>query len=105
MNAAGAERAVAALAASQHSAFGRHQAALSGMSSKVVAARLRSGVLCEPLPGVLAFTSAPNTWKQRLIIPTLTAPGGVFAACRAAAELHELDGAAWRALELNVLAS
>jgi len=105
MNAAGAERAVAALAASQHSAFRRRQAASLGMSSKVVAARVRSGVLREPLSGVLVFTSAPETWHQQLIIPTLAAPGRAFASCRAAADLHQLDGIGSSALELNVFAS
>jgi very-short-patch-repair endonuclease len=102
MNAAGAERAVAALAASQHSALGRRQAASLGMSAKMVAARLRSGVMREPYPGSLVFAAAPETWRQRLILPTF-ATARPHASCRAAASLHELDGVPPGALELSVL--
>ena len=56
MHAAGAERAVAALAASQHGAFGRRQAASVGFSRKMIATRFGSGVLPRTDPGVLVFT-------------------------------------------------
>jgi very-short-patch-repair endonuclease len=104
MHAAGAERAVAALAASQHSAFGRRQAASLGMSAKMIATRLRSGVLSEPMPGVFVFVAAPKTWRQQLIIPTLAAPGGV-PSFRAAGALHELDGLELGLLDVSVPSS
>jgi hypothetical protein len=105
MDVAGAERAVAALAASQHSAFGRRQAASLGMSAKVIAARIRSGVLSEPIPGVLVFTAAPKTWRQQLVIPTLGARGDGVASFRAAGALHELDGLQPGFLDVSVVSS
>ncbi|HMK10541.1 MAG TPA: hypothetical protein VK461_03115 [Acidimicrobiales bacterium] len=92
MRTASADGAVAALAASQHSAFGRRQAAAIGFSQKMIDARKRAGVLDEPIDGVLVFTSALRTWKQRLIIPTLIRPGGVVVSHSSAARLHGLDG-------------
>jgi hypothetical protein len=105
MDAAGAERAVAALAASQHSAFGRRQAASVGMSAKMIAARIRSGVLSEPIPGVLVFTAAPKTWRQQLVLPTLSASGDAVASFRAAGALHELDGGEPGWLDVSVVPS
>jgi hypothetical protein len=90
MHAASAERAVAALAASQHSAFGRRQAASLGFTPRMIATRLKSGVLAEPISGVLVFTSAPRSWKQQLMVAVI-ATGGV-ASHRAAGAFHRLDG-------------
>ena len=101
MHAAGAERAVAALAASQHGAFGRRQAASVHFSSRMIATRLSSGVLREPISGVLVFTSAPRTWRQDLMVAALSG-GGAIASHRAAAALHGLDGFSERQLEVTV---
>ena len=101
MHAAGAEGAVAALAAPQHGAFGRRQAAPLGFSRRMIATRLKSGVLQEPISGVLVFTSAPRTWRQDLMVATLAA-GGAFASHRAAAALHELEGFPEGLLEVTV---
>jgi hypothetical protein len=90
MHAAGAERAVAALAATQHGAFGRRQAASLGMSRKVFAARLAKGTVREPVPGVLVDAAARATWRQGLMVVTLAGKG--TASHRAAAALHHLDG-------------
>ncbi len=92
MCAASADGAVAALAASQHSAFGRRQAAEVGISNEATATRLRSGTWLEPIPGVLVVAAAPRTWQQRLMIPTLIRPGGVVVSHLSAARLHGLDG-------------
>ncbi len=86
MHAAGAERAVAALAASQHGAFGRRQAAsVALLQSTMIATRFSSGVLREPIPGVLVFTSAPRTWRQDLMVATLVRQVDAIASHRAAA--------------------
>ena len=92
MCAAGADGAVAALAASQHSAFGRRQAAEIGISNEATAARVRNGAWLEPIPGVLVVAAARRTWQQRFIIPTLIRPGGVVVSHSSAARLHGLDG-------------
>jgi hypothetical protein len=102
MRTAGADRAVAALAAKQHSALGRWQAASIGLSHEAVASRLRNGVLTEPVPGVLTVAGAPVTWRQRLMIPTLIRPGGVVASHRAAAALHGFDGFPEEIVEITV---
>jgi hypothetical protein len=92
MRVAGAVRAVLALAASQHGAVGRPQAAEVGMSHEMIASRTRSGVFTEPVPGVLVVAGAPRTWRQRLIIPTLIRAGGVSVSHTSAASLHRWDG-------------
>ncbi|HTN79078.1 MAG TPA: hypothetical protein VMK16_05340 [Acidimicrobiales bacterium] len=101
MDAAGAERAVAALAASQHSALGRRQAASLGFTARMAATRLRSGVLSEPVPGVLVFTTAPRSWRQQLMVATLARAGAVVSH-EAAAALHGLDGFAEGPLAVTV---
>ncbi len=85
-------RAVAELAAAQHRAFTRQQAASLNFSRRRVGTALRAGWLTEPLPGVLVMTGTPSTWRQRLMIVTLAANGVAVASHRAAARLHHLDG-------------
>jgi hypothetical protein len=102
MCAAGADGAVAALAASQHSAFGRRQAAEIGISNEAIATRLRSGAWLEPVPGVLVVAAAPRTWQQRLIIPTLIRPGGVVVSHVSSARLAGLDGFVDRSVHVMV---
>jgi len=48
-------RAVAELAASQHRAFTRHQAAALKFDHRRVATAIRRGWLTEPVPGVLVL--------------------------------------------------
>jgi hypothetical protein len=102
MRAASADGAVAALAASQHSAFGRRQAAEIGISHEVIDARKRNGVWGEPIHGVLVAKAAPATWRQRLMVPTLIRPGGVVISHRAAASLHGFDGYGEGVVEVTV---
>jgi hypothetical protein len=87
-----AVRAVAELAASQHGAFTRRQAADKKFSRARVATALRNGWLVERVPGVLAVAGHPDTWEQRVILATLAGGGHGVASHRAAARLHGLDG-------------
>jgi hypothetical protein len=87
-----ARRAVAELAASQHRAFTRKQAAAVGFDYRRVATGLRAGWLREPLPGVLVLTEGPATWHQRLMSVVLAAGSHGYASHRSAARLHRLDG-------------
>jgi len=63
-----ARRAVAELAASQHRAFTRKQAAELGFAAKRIATAKRNGWLLEPTPGVLVVGDGPATWHQRLMV-------------------------------------
>jgi hypothetical protein len=85
--------AVAELAAAQHGAFTRRQAADRGLSRRQIQAIANDPALAEPIRGVLFFRAAPTTWHQRMMIATL-APPGFHSGFRAAAFLHRLDG--WR---------
>jgi hypothetical protein len=83
--------AVAELAASQHGAFSRRQAAARGLSSRQIASLKFEHIVEEPIRGVLRFTGSPDTWHQRMVVATL-APPGFHAGFRAAAYLHGIDG-------------
>jgi hypothetical protein len=87
-----AVRAVAELAASQHGAFTRRQAAIKGFSRARVATAVRTGWLVERPRGVLAVAGHPDTWEQRLMFATLSCGDHGVASHRAAARLHGLDG-------------
>ncbi len=87
---AGAERAVAALAASQHGAFGIRQAAERGVTEKERRVRVARGQWLFAAHGVLVVAGAPHTWRQDLMVATLASSGAI--SCRAATVLHELDG-------------
>ncbi|WP_117000885.1 type IV toxin-antitoxin system AbiEi family antitoxin domain-containing protein [Desertimonas flava] len=84
-------RLVAELAATQHGAVTRAQAADRGMSRRQIQRIVQCGVATEPVRGVLCFTSAPRTWRQDQMVATL-AGQGFHAGFRAAAYLHRLDG-------------
>jgi Transcriptional regulator, AbiEi antitoxin len=86
-----AVRAVAELAASQHRAFTRRQAAELKFDRSRVATAKRLGWLEEPHPGVLVIAGSPDSWHQRLMTATLAAPSAV-ASHRSAARLHGMDG-------------
>lgn len=83
--------AVAELAASQHGAFTRRQAAAIGLSRRQIQDLANDPLLDEPVRGILRFRAAPETWHQRMMIATLVGPG-FFAGFRAAAYLHGIDG-------------
>lgn len=83
--------AVAELAASQHGAFTRRQAADRGLSSRQILNLSHDTIVDEPIRGVLRFLAAPATWHQRMAIATL-APPGFHAGFRSAAFLHGIDG-------------
>jgi hypothetical protein len=85
-------RAVAELAASQHRAFTRLQAASLKFDRRRVATAIRHGSLTESAPNVLVLTGSPSTWEQRLMIMLLASNGHAVVSHRAAARLHGLDG-------------
>jgi hypothetical protein len=87
-----AVRAVAELAASQHRAFTRHQAAVLNFDRRRIATAKRAGWLQEPVPGVLVLVGAAPTWHRRLIVAALAVGGHGVVSHRAAARLHHLDG-------------
>jgi hypothetical protein len=83
--------AVAELAASQHGVFTRTQAAARGITARLLKTQSATMLFDEPVRGVLRVRAAPRTWHQQLLIATLCPPG-FYAAFRAAAYLHHLDG-------------
>jgi hypothetical protein len=83
--------AVAELAASQHGAFTRRQAATIGLSPRQIRSLVALGLIDEQTPGVLRIRAAPITWHQAMMIATLSGPG-FWAGFRAAAFLHRIDG-------------
>ena len=83
--------AVAELAASQHGAFTRRQAAAIGLSPRQIRSLVTLSMLNEPCPGVYRVRATPTTWHQRLMIATLCG-SGFWGAFRAAAYLHQIDG-------------
>ena len=56
--------AVAELAASQHGAFTRRQAAAIGLSPRQIRSLADLSLIDEPVPGVLRIRAAPTTWHQ-----------------------------------------
>lgn len=83
---------VARLGAEQHGAITRKQAQAAGLSSRDLRRLIDSGLLREPVPGVVVFTAAADSLRQRLWVATHAAGGGFLAAGAAAAWLHRLDG-------------
>ena len=87
-----ATRAIVELAAAQHRAFTRHQAAVLRFNHRRVASAVRAGWLAEPVPGVLVLAGSPPTWHQRLMVLVLAGGGHGVVSHRSAARLHGLDG-------------
>ncbi len=81
--------AVAELAASQHGAFQRRQAADRNLSNRRLARAVELGELRHPEPDVFTVAATPSGWHQRLMVQTLT---GRVISHRAAAALHGFDG-------------
>lgn len=96
-----ADRAVAELAASQHGALARTQAAECGLTPRMIRSRIAAGVFHERFPGVVTIAGSPPTWRQDLKAATLTRPGAVAAAGLAAYALHGLDGSEEGVLEVQ----
>ncbi len=94
----GADRAVTALAASQHGAFGIRQAAKRGVTEKERRVRVARGQWIVAGDGVLVIAGSPRTWRQELMVGTLASGGAV--SHRAAAVLTELDGLEGEPLEI-----
>ena len=92
MHSSDAWGAVAGLGAAQHGAFTRDQALANGLTTRRLRALIASGLLREPVPGVLVVGAAPTNVKQRLWVATHGRAGGLLAAGAAAAWLHGLDG-------------
>ena len=76
--------AVAELAASQHRAFTRRQAANLKFDHRRIAVAKRHGWLEEPYPGVLVIVGSDPSWHQRVMTATLVDGGHVVASHRAA---------------------
>jgi Transcriptional regulator, AbiEi antitoxin len=87
-----AVRAVAELAASQHRALTRRQAAELKFDRSRIANAKHRGWLDEPCPGVLVLAGSETTWHQRLMVAVLAAHPHAVASHRAAARLHRFDG-------------
>ncbi len=87
-----ADGAVAGLAASQHGAITRLQAASVGMTTKMVRSRKAAGMLAEPYPGVLVLNSTPPSWRRQLMVALLAGGERTVVAFESAAALHGLDG-------------
>lgn len=82
---------IAELAAVQHGAFARAQAADRGISRGQIQRLAERGIVNQPVRGVFVFTAAPPTWRQQQMIATLVNPE-FHAGFRAAAYLHHIDG-------------
>ena len=83
--------AVADIAAGQHGAFTRRQAADHGLSRRQIQLIAAEPAIAEPVRGVLVFRGAPRTWHQEISVATLVSPG-FHAGMRAAGFLHRIDG-------------
>jgi hypothetical protein len=94
--------AVAALAASQHGAFNRKQAADHGVRSARLRRMLAQGLLEEPVPGVLVVHGSAPTWHRDLSVATLAVGGRAVVGMRSAAALHRLDGSRAEVVEIIV---
>lgn len=89
MNGNDALGAVAELAASQHGAFTRNQAATNSISSRQLRRARDRGRLRQPLSDVYVFASHPETFRQRCCIASLA---GAVMSHRCSAILHNFDG-------------
>ncbi len=81
--------AVAELAASQHGAFHRRQAAELHLSNKSIAGAVRTGRIQPRSRDVFVMSGSSPSWKQELSVQSLF---GSVVSHRSAARLHGLDG-------------
>lgn len=84
--------AVVGLAASQHGAFTRRQAAAVDFDDRRLTSALARGWIDERYPGVYLVAGAPSRWHQLAKAATLAAGGHAVSSHRSAARLHGLDG-------------
>lgn len=91
--------AVAELAASQHGAFHRSQAAEIGLTTRQLRRAATKGLLRRSTSQVFVYLSNPVTTRQNLIVASLA---GAVASHRSAAMLHKLDGASSKVVEVTV---
>jgi very-short-patch-repair endonuclease len=89
MNGNDAWSAVAEIAASQHGAFNRSQAAEKTINAQQLRRAVGSGRLRRPLSDVFTFASSQDSHRQRLMVASLA---GAVISHRSAASLHGLDG-------------
>jgi hypothetical protein len=101
MNLHDAWAAFTAVAADQHGAGHRRQAAAVGLDAKRIGAGKRAGRVTEPVPGVLVLPGMAPTFRQRLVVATL-AGNGTVASHRSAALLHGFDGIDAAPVEVTV---
>jgi hypothetical protein len=94
--------AVAALAASQHGAFSRRQAAQLNIGSDQLFRWKTARRIHERLRGALTMAGAPVTWRQELMVLVLAGRGTGIISGAAAAALHGLDGFAEGPLEVTI---
>ena len=79
------------LTATQHSAFSRDQARDLGLSDGQLRHLIDSRVVERAAPSVFRLRGVPPSWRQRVMVATLSVPGSM-ASHRAAARLWDLDG-------------
>ena len=91
MSARHVDRAIEALARSQHGVFSRRQALLAGATASLVDRRVNSGAWLRLAPGVYALAGNPATWHRQLKAAELSVAGSAVCG-RAAAALHRLTG-------------
>jgi very-short-patch-repair endonuclease len=91
MDARPADRAIEALARSQHGVFSRRQALLAGVSPSQIGRRVRSDVWLRLAPGVYALPGNPPTWRRQLKAAELSLAGAAICG-RPACALRGLTG-------------
>jgi very-short-patch-repair endonuclease len=84
-------KALLALMATQHGVASTSQARAVGVTRRVQLRLQAQGIVCSPLPGVLALAGTPSTFHGRAMAAILT-PGVTAVSHGAAARLHHLDG-------------
>ena len=90
MTARHVDRAIEALARSQHGVFTRRQALLHGATSSLVDRRLASGAWLRLSPAVYALPGNAPTWRRQLKAAELSVVGAGI--CGGAAALQALTG-------------
>jgi very-short-patch-repair endonuclease len=78
-------------AARQHGVGSTEDARATGLSRHQIQGLVSIGVLDRPAPGVLRVGGSTQTWRQRLMVATLSAGEGTVVSHRAAAALHGFD--------------
>lgn len=94
-------RALAAIAASQHGLFTRAQARAGGYSAAAIDYRTRRGIWSVVDYGVYRFAATPPSWHQRLLAACLA--GVAVASHRSSAGLWRVPGIGFDWLEVTAL--